>query len=232
MIDAWEQEKLTNEDMNFAIDLLKGNKEAITTLLQKHQVDTLDLETEGKPVYVPQNYGRSEVELDIAEVTAKISGDPEYEITHRVLTKDWDDESWNEMTKRPILMELLHKDVKSGAFDTINPIATKLKVQDQIRYGRELKSDLEYYKAAVGVHTDNSMRQVTLAEDNERAKKLADVQVKQVKREAVQEAAKGRKAAAPTKSKAGTKKLTDYLAEDFGKMSDAEYMKWIEGKLN
>jgi len=232
MIDAWEQEKLNNEDMNFAIDLLKGDKEAITTLLQKHQVDILELEVDGKPAYTPKNYGRSEVELDIAEVTARISQDPEYEVTHRVLTKDWDDDSWNEMTKRPVLMELLHKDVKSGIFDTINPIAVKLKMQDQIRYGKELRSDLEYYKQAVGVQEGNTTRQNLIVEDNARAKRLAEVQTQQVKRDAVKDAAPARKAAAPTKSKAGTKKLTDYLSEDFGKMSDAEYMKWIESKLN
>ena len=75
-------------------------------------------------------------------------------------------------------------------------------------------------------------RQNLIVEDNARAKKLAEVQTQQTKREAVKVAAPARKAAAPTKSKAGTKKLTDYLSEDFGKMSDAEYMKWIESKIS
>ena len=72
VIDAMEQEKLTPEDMNFAIDLLKGDKEAITALIKRTGVDTLDLEVDGESRYMPKNYGRSNIELDIEEVTKEI----------------------------------------------------------------------------------------------------------------------------------------------------------------
>lgn len=114
LIDAMEQEKLTPEDMNFAIDLLKGNKEAIATLIKRNNIDTLELEVDGESGYIPNSYGRSNTELDLKEISAEISKDPEYELTHQILTKDWDDESWGEMTKKPHLIKLLHTDVKSG----------------------------------------------------------------------------------------------------------------------
>lgn len=235
MIDAWEQEKLTHEDMNFAIDLLKGDKEAIATLIKKSGIDALDLDVEDNNNYKPNNYGRSDVELDIHEITSKISQDPEYETTHQVLTKEWDDESWTEMTKRPQLIELLHTDVKNGMFNKVNPIAQKLKMQDVVRYGRGMRSDLDYYKSAAGTYSEQTARSAQLVKQQAAAavqqRQIADVKVKEERREATKLAAVKRKAAAPTKSKAGTKQLTDYLAEDFGKMSDDEYLKWIETKL-
>lgn len=235
MIDAWEQEKLTHEDMNFAIDLLKGDKEAIATLIKKSGIDALDLDVEDNNNYKPNNYGRSDVELDIQEITSKISQDPEYETTHQVLTKEWDDESWTEMTKRPQLIELLHTDVKTGIFNKVNPIAQKLKMQDVVRYGRGMRSDLDYYKSAAGAYSEQTARSAQLAKQQQvteaQQRQIADVKVKEERREATKVAAVKRKAAAPTKSKAGTKQLTDYLAEDFGKMSDDEYLKWIETKL-
>lgn len=235
MIDAWEQEKLTHEDMNFAIDLLKGDKEAITTLIKKSGIDALDLDVESNSNYKPNNYGRSDVELDIHEITSKISQDPEYETTHQVLTKEWDDESWTEMIKRPQLIELLHTDVKNGMFNKVNPIAQKLKMQDVVRYGRGMRSDLDYYKSAAGIYGEQTARSVQLAKQQQAAevkqRQIADVKAKEERREATKVAAVKRKAAAPTKSKAGTKQSTDYLAEDFSKMSDDEYLKWIETKL-
>lgn len=235
MIDAWEQEKLTHEDMNFAIDLLKGDKEAIATLIKKSGIDALDLDVEDNNNYKPNNYGRSDVELDIQEITSKISQDPEYETTHQVLTKEWDDESWTEMTKRPQLIELLHTDVKTGMFNKVNPIAQKLKMQDVVRYGRGMRSDLDYYKFAAGTYSEQTARSAQLVKQQQateaQQRQIADVKVKEERREATKLAAVKRKAAAPTKSKAGTKQLTDYLAEDFGKMSDDEYLKWIETKL-
>lgn len=235
MIDAMEQEKITPEDMNFAIDLLKGNKEAITTLLQRHKVDALELEVESKPNYTPNNYGRSDAEISIAEVAARINKDPEYDITHNVVTNEWDEDSWAELSKKPALIEIVHKDVKSGAYQRIDPIAKKLRLQDEIKYGTKLRSDFEYYKQAVSIDSDNINRRQALAMQQQEAEatqqRLTAVKTTQVKKEAVQYAATGRRAAAPTKSKAGTKKLTDYLNEDFDKMSDEDYTKWIEGKL-
>ena len=150
ILDAISTAELNEKDINFAIDLLAGNKAALAALLQKHKVDAFDLEETDGP-YVPQSYGRSESELEIAEVTGRISKDPEYDITHRILTKEWDEDSWAEFSKRPMLIELLHRDVKSGAYKELSGISKRLKLQDELRYGTGIRSDLEYYKLAVNI---------------------------------------------------------------------------------
>lgn len=234
LIDAMEQENLTPEDMNFAIDLLKGNKEAITTLIKKNNIDTLELEVDDTSGYIPNNYGRSNIELDIQEITNEIKYDPEYEVTHRVLTQDWDEESWGEMASKPNLIKLLHTDVKSGVFQQISPIAKKLRMQDELRYGKGMRSDLEYYKAAVGVYGENTQRAALEARQRDEAetnrRKIAEVKAEQERREATKSVAKKRKAAAPTKGNAGRKAPVNYLDEALT-MSDTEYLKWMQNKL-
>lgn len=234
MIDAMEQEKLTPEDMNFAIDLLRGDKEAIASLVKKSGVDALELELDAESKYTPKNYGRTDIELDIQEITAEISKDPEYEVTHKVLTKDWDDDSWSEMTKKPQLIKLLHTDVKSGVFGKVNPTAQKLKMQDELRYGRSMRSDLDYYKQAAQVIRDteyqNQLVRERQAEVETQTRKIADVKQASAKREETKQVATKRKAAAPTKSNAGTKKSVDYLEEALN-MSDDDYVKWMEKRL-
>lgn len=234
IVDVVEQEKLTLEDVNFAIDLLKGDKNAIAELIKKSGVDTLELETEDRRPYIPNNYGRTDVELDIQEITAEISKDAEYETTHRVLTKEWDDESWNELTKKPHLIKLLHTDVKNGVFDKINPILQKLKVQDSIRFGKSIKSDLDYYKEAVSVYSNavetKAVATQQKAELESSQRKIAEVKQTEEKRAVTKVAAKKRKAAAPTKSSAGTKKSVNYLEEALS-MSDEDYLAWMDKKL-
>lgn len=234
MIDTIEQEKLTQQDLNFAVDLLKGNKEAIAELIKRHEIDTLELETDNASKYVPNSYGRSEVELNIQEITNEISKDPEYEVTHRVLTKDWDDDSWTEMTKKPQLIKLLHNDIKNGAFAKVNPIAKKLRMQDEVKYGQNMRSDIEYYKLAANIHsaqTEQEAQRVNKAEqDALTQRKIAEVKSSETSRDATKKLADKRKAAAPTKSNAGTKKSVNYLEEALN-MSDDDYLKWMEKKL-
>lgn len=234
IVDVVEQEKLTLDDMNFAIDLLRGDKDAIATLIKRSGVDTLDLEVESEKAYAPKNYGRSDVELDIQEITAEISKDPEYETTHKILTKDWDDESWTEMTKKPQLIKLLHTDVKSGVFNKINTVAQKLRMSDEFKFGRSMKSDLEYYKTAVGVQAQEQAKTVQAetqrAEVESNQRKIADVKTAQAQRETTKKVASKRKAAAPTKTSAGTKKSVNYLEEALN-MNDDDYLAWMQKKL-
>jgi len=223
-LDAIQQAGLSDEDVNLAIELLKGDKDAITSLIKRTGIDTLDLDVENSKDYQPQDYGRNETELALKDIEDEISRDPEYKITHNVLTKQWDDKSWNEMASDPSLIKLLHVDVKSGMYDKINPIAQKLKV-----YGNGSKSDLDYYKEAAGQYfaeqdkvraEEAKVEELKLTREQEE-QKLAGVKAKQEQRQTTKAAAVKRKAAAPSKSKAGTKKTIDYLDE-----SDEAFEEW------
>lgn len=228
-IDAIESAKLGHDDINLMIDVFKGDKNAIAELIKRTGVDTLDLDTENSK-YVPKDYGRDDTALAIKDIVDEISADKEYETTHRILSKEWDERSFSELTKDPELIRLLHVDVKSGMYDKVQPIAEKMKVFDR---GRQ--SDLDYYKAAAQEYfraEAETQRRAKAIEDQRLAReaKLARqaeierVKATQIKQAAVREQAVVRKAAAPVKSNAGTKKtVTDYLDE-----SEEAYDEWYK----
>lgn len=231
-IDAIESAKLGHDDINLMIDVFKGDKNAISELIRRTGVDTLDLDTENSK-YVPKDYGRDDTALAIKDIVDEISADKEYETTHRILSKEWDEKSFSELTKDPELIRLLHVDVKSGMYDKVQPIAEKMKVFDR---GRQ--SDLDYYKAAAQEYfraEAETQRRAKAIEDQRLAReaKLARqaeierVKATQIKQAAVREQAVVRKAAAPVKSNAGTKKtVTDYLDE-----SEEAYDEWYKANV-
>lgn len=225
-IDALEQNNVTPDKLNLMIDALKGDKGAIKNLITENGIDILDLEGD-EHRYVAKDYGRDDTALAIKDVVDKISSDTEYETTHRVLSKEWDERSWQEMSGNPEMIELLHVDVKSGMYNKVQPIAEKLKV-----YGRGAKSDLDYYKEAAGIYfTQQEQENGRLAKAEQQAKaqqteqaekaKIAEVKERQVKAKTVKKESIKRKAAAPTKKAAGTKKATNYLDD-----SDEAFEEW------
>lgn len=230
-IDAMEQAKLGHEDVNLMIDALNGNKNAMAQVLKRTGTDALDLDLENSE-YVAKDYGRDETTLAIKDVVETISQDQEFAITENILSKQWDESSWQEMSQDPELISLLHEDVKSGMYDTISPIMTKLKVYDGAK-----KSDLEYYKLAAGQYFSDmdskkneqilAQRQqqqeaARLAEAEAARQKVQQAKADEAKREATKRVSAKRKAAAPTKARA-TNSVVDYLDD-----SDEAFEDWYK----
>lgn len=225
-IDAIEQAELSNDDVNLMIDVLKGDKDAIATVLKRTGTDALDLDVENTN-YVTKDYGRDDTELAISDIVDRIKDDAEYVTTHKILEKSWDDASRDAFIQDPEMIALLHNDVKSGMFDEINPIAQKLKVYDNAR-----RSDLDYYKESAKQYFANQAQQMAQVEAENQRKaeserkaaeeaKLQETKAKQAKRKATKQASTKRKAAAPAKKASGTKKVTDYLDD-----SDEAFDEW------
>ena len=227
-IDAIEQAKLGHEDINLMIDVMKGNKEAIAEVMKRTGVDSLEIDTENSK-YTPNDYGRDDKALAIKDIVEEISVDKEYEITHRVLSKEWDEKSFREMTEDPDLIRLLHVDVKTGMFDKVQPIADKIKVFD-----RGSKSDLEYYRLA-SIELAQQQQEASIAayeaerQKQEREARLArQVEIDRVKKtqerqKEVAVKAVERKAATPTTRKVPTSKVVDYLDN-----SDEAFEEWYK----
>ena len=227
-IDAIEQAKLGHEDINLMIDVMKGNKEAIAEVLKRTGVDSLEIDTENSK-YTPNDYGRDDKALAIKDIVEEISVDKEYEITHRVLSKEWDEKSFREMTEDPDLIRLLHVDVKTGMFDKVQPIADKIKVLD-----RGSKTDLEYYRLASIELAQQQQEANRVAYEAERQKQEREarlarqVEIDRVKKtqerqKEVAVKAVERKAATPTTRKVPTSKVVDYLDN-----SDEAFEEWYK----
>lgn len=230
-IDAIEEAKLGHDDINLMIDVMKGNKEAIAEVLKRTGVDSLEIDTENSK-YTPNDYGRDDKALAIKDIIEEISVDREYETTHKILSKEWDEKSFRKMTDDPELIRLLHNDVKSGTFDKVQAVAEKIKVFD-----RGLKTDLEYYelasmeiaqqyqeeqRRAYEVERQRADREARLARQAEidRVRKTQERQ-KEVEVKAVE-----RKAATPTSRKAVSSKVVDYLDD-----SDEAFEDWYKANV-
>ena len=223
-IDAMEQAKLSHNDVNLMIDVLKGDKDAIAEVIKRTGVDALELDTEDSK-YVAKDYGRDDATLALRDVIDEISGDPEYETTHKILANEWDDTSWKRLSSDPEMIKLLHIDVKNGMFQRLQPIADKLKT-----YDRGSKSDLEYYGEAARQYAYETQQAQRATDERNiieaRTRELNAVRANQQKVVNTKEAAQARKAATPVKKTAGVKKVVDYLDD-----SDEEYDKWYKEKI-
>ena len=230
-IDAIEEAKLGHNDINLMIDVMKGNKEAIAEVLKRTGVDSLEIDTENSK-YTPNDYGRDDKALAIKDIIEEISVDREYETTHKVLSKEWDEKSFNKMTDNPELIRLLHNDVKSGTFDKVQAVAEKIKVFD-----RGLKTDLEYYELASMEIAQQYQEEQRRAYDVERqrldreAKLARQAEIERVRKtqerqKEVEVKAVERKAATPTSRKAVSSKVVDYLDD-----SDEAFEDWYKANV-
>lgn len=234
-IDAIEGAELKHEDVSLMIDALKGDKEAITEILKRTSTDALDLDLENS-TYVAKDYGRDENALAIKDIVDDISRDTEYETTHNILTKDWDDKSWGEMSQDPEMIRLLHVDVKNGMYNKVQPIAEKLKVYDG---GKQ--SDLDYYKSAAKEYFGRAAqeeaaqthrnaqvatREANLVRQQSEQDRLSQVKATQAKRVATENASEKRKAAAPSTGKISNRGIVDYLDT-----SDEEFDEWYKNTM-
>lgn len=230
-IDAIEEAKLGHNDINLMIDVMKGNKEAIAEVLKRTGVDSLEIDTENSK-YTPNDYGRDDKALAIKDIIEEISVDREYETTHKVLSKEWDEKSFKKMTDDPELIRLLHYDVKSGTFDKVQAVAEKIKVFD-----RGLKTDLEYYELASMEIAQQYQEEQRRAYDVERQRldrearlakqaEIERVRKTQERQKEVEVKAVERKAATPTSRKAVSSKVVDYLDD-----SDEAFEDWYKANV-
>lgn len=220
MISAIESENINAEQLNLAIDALKGNKQAIQQILQLNEIDSFDLsENEGNDPYTPTEYGKDEVQLNIDEVTSVISQDPEYQITVDVVDRQWDDKSRDVLANNPGMIQGLHNDIKTGVYDKVAPVAMKMKVLDG-----NTKSDLEYYILAgeqvLSKQNSDTTSKQSVEEKNREAQDAED------KFDQESSEARRKRSATSTRKRADRKSVIDYLDDD-----DEKFDAWYDNLM-
>lgn len=211
-ISALKDQGLGEQDVNLMIDVLKGDKHAITEMLKRTQVDPLELDIESKHEYNPTQYGKDETTLAIEDIVKEISSDPEYNTTAKVVDEVWDSESRRQMTSDPSLIKGLHEEIKMGRYDVVAPMAMKMKTMDTLR-GNKVASDLDYYRQAVDIYVSSEQAQPVMKEVVQEDKRQAEIKDMSSKR----------KAASPTKSTSGKRDVIDYLEDN-----DEDYDSWYK----
>jgi len=224
MISALEQEGVTQDNLNLALDALKGDKGAIKKLLEQNKLDAYDLtsDEESAAPYAPTNYGKDEVTLEIDEVISTIRNDEEFKITTNVIDDQWDESSRVVIANNPQYITGLHNDIKSGVYDKVSPTAMKMKVLDG-----NTKSDIEYYMIAgeqfrVALEAEDKLKngQKQVDELNK------DAQSADSKFEEASSQATRKRAASSTGARADRKGVIDYMDDN-----DEAYDEWYKNNV-
>lgn len=134
---------LEPEKINFAIDLLKGNSEAVKKFLKDRKIDPIDLDLEDGTDYKPNDHQVSEEQFELDSVLEGIQGRETFQRTAQVITKEWDKASQDVLMGIPRLIEVISDHMEKGYYD---------RIADKVRYERaqgRLRdlSDLDAYKA-------------------------------------------------------------------------------------
>lgn len=215
MVEMIEANGISETDLALAIDALKGDKDAIASVVKKHDIDMFDINYDEASQYTPKTKAKSSTELEIAEVISGIQSEPEYATTYDILQNRWDDASRVTFADNPIMIKQLHHDVKTGVYDKVSAVANKLKVFDG-----GAKTDLAYYLQA-GAQVLSPKVPQAKAMPAPATPAVHEVNAAAQKRVTEQQMVDKRRAAAPTKTMAGAKTVTDYLNS-----SDEDYDAW------
>lgn len=221
MVSALEEEGLSEQDLNFALDILKGDKDALKKLIAEKEIDVYDLDTETESDYTPNDYGKAPEVLQLEEITSTLASDPEYPKTVQVITEQWDQNSREAFASNPSFIVGLHNDIKTGVFDKVAPVAMKKKLFDGGK-----KSDLEYYMEAGAevLQADQSSQQDQTGQQQQQQQRQRDSSKDDAQK------ANQRRAAGSTRKRADRKGVVDYLDDDNDENFNEWYKKLMENQ--
>lgn len=145
ILKALEQNDLLSEDkINFLIDLSKRKPAAIGKLMKDGDISPMDIDTDEETTaqYKPEYHVPSTKEAELDEVLDEIRETPTFQRTVDELTKKWDAQSKQVLLERPSLIKVLNEHMSLGVYDQIINI-----VENERMLGRLTEvPDLEAYK--------------------------------------------------------------------------------------
>ena len=210
VVQSLDNAKIDEQELNFLIDVSKGDKEAIKQLLIKHQIDPLEIDLDDDNTYSPRNNIASDEDVEFNDTLMDIHDSlPKIQ---EILNNTWDDNSKKAILKDPRLMRALHEEVQMGRFDEVQK-----RLEAEKTFGRYRGvSDVNAYIDLVSKMEQERMKTKTQPETltrTESTKKIPD-----------------KSKAAPTKGKT-SKSSSSLTAKDLLSMSDDEFNKLSERDL-
>ncbi|MBW2637660.1 MAG: hypothetical protein JRC86_09105 [Deltaproteobacteria bacterium] len=131
------------DKINFAIDLMKGNPEAVKKFLKDHKIDPIELDLEDGVDYKPTDHSVSDGQLALDEVLDSIRDTESFPRVANIITKEWDKASQDILMDNPNVIRDINTHMEQGYYDQI---------AEKTAYERSLGrltglSDLDAYKA-------------------------------------------------------------------------------------
>lgn len=147
---------IKEEDLNFLIDIHKGDVEAIKQLLQRHNIDPIDLDLESNNYKANRRNIASDEDVEFSDVLRDV--DSSLPKIQEILNNKWDETSKQKLVKDPKLLRALHEEIELGRFDEV-----QARVELEKTFGRyQGYSDLEAYIDVVTKMVNEQAKNVTL----------------------------------------------------------------------
>ena len=133
---------LSEEKLNYLIDLSRKDAGAINKLIKESGIDPLTLDTEKADGYTPKSYKVDEREIELDMVLEQIQHSQAYPKTLEVVSKQWDPASRQTVANSPQLLKIINDHVDRGIYDVISA-----EVERERIFGRlNGMSDIEAYR--------------------------------------------------------------------------------------
>jgi hypothetical protein len=213
---------LSQEKIDFLIDVMAKKPEAISKLVQDSGIDPLDISPEKAGDYKPTSYKVDDRTLALDEVLSELEGSKGFDRTVDIVANKWDKGSKEIIAEHPGLLKVLNNHIEVGVYDLV-----MAEVEGERTFNRLTGlSDLEAYRQVGNAMAESGefehlMGKATpSSQQTAPAKVVADTKPKQADDSNRREK---RKAASPTRTAAPSSKLP----ADFNplSMSDDELMK-------
>lgn len=115
-MESLNKAEIDEENLNFLIDVHKGDKEAIKKLLKQHNIDPIDLDLEATN-YKPNQNIVSDSEVEFADTMRDIKNSlPKIQ---DIMNNQWDAKSRSQLLSDPTLLRALHEEIEMGRFDEV-----------------------------------------------------------------------------------------------------------------
>lgn len=111
---------LSEEKLNFYIDLEKKNPEAIKKFLKDSGVDPLDLDLNGNADYKPTNHAVDDRAVDLDLVLDEIKDTPSYNKMLGIVSGKWDAASKQAVYEKPQILKVINSHIETGVYDLIS----------------------------------------------------------------------------------------------------------------
>lgn len=134
---------LDESKISYAIDLMKGNKDAIEKLIKDSGIDPLNVDIEEDSKYkVNTDYNVSEKEVDLDQVLDEIQHTDSYKETIEIVSTKWDEASKGIILENPEVLKTINDQVGNGIYGQIAEVMERERVLGHLNG----LSDLQAYE--------------------------------------------------------------------------------------
>jgi hypothetical protein len=142
MVKTLEKNSITEDDLNYLIDLKNKSPEAIQKLLKDSGVDPLDIDTSSEVNYTPKSYVPNDKEVELDGILEEIQETESFNTTVDIIGNKWDKQSKQVVVDNPQLIKVINDHVSNGIYNQIVGV-----VERERMLGRLIGlSDIEAYK--------------------------------------------------------------------------------------